>query len=55
VPNNMNNIFPFTVFHFLSHPQFKSELSEEIQLNKLNLTVIANILIYIRKTVEIVW
>jgi hypothetical protein len=37
----MNIIFAFTIFHFLSDLQFKSELSEEIQLNELNLIVIA--------------
>jgi hypothetical protein len=46
---NMNIIFAFTVFHFSSDLQFKSELSEEIQLNELNLTGIANILIIVPK------
>jgi hypothetical protein len=45
VLNNMNIIFPFIVFHFLSGLQFKSKLSKEIQLNELNLIVIANIFI----------
>jgi hypothetical protein len=45
----MNIIFAFTVFNFLSHLQFKSELSEEIQLNELNLIVIANTLIIVPK------
>jgi hypothetical protein len=49
VLNNMNIIFAFTVFHFSSDLQFKSELSEEIQLNELNLTGIANILIIVPK------
>jgi hypothetical protein len=47
--NNMNIIFPFTVFHFSSDLQFNSELSEEIQLNELNLIVIANTLIVVTK------
>jgi hypothetical protein len=45
VLNNINIIFTFTIFHFSNDLQFKSELSEEIQLNELNLIVIANILI----------
>jgi hypothetical protein len=49
VLNNMNIIFPFTNFHFSSDLQFKSELSEEIQLNKLNLKGIANTLIIVPK------
>jgi hypothetical protein len=43
VLNNMNIIFVFVVFHFSSDLQFKSELFEEIQLNKLNLMIITNI------------
>ena len=43
VLNNMNIIFAFTVFHFSSDLQFKFELSkDEIQLNELNLIVIAS-------------
>jgi hypothetical protein len=49
VVNNMNTIFAFTVFHFSCDLQFKSELPEEIQLNKLNLIVIANNLIIVPK------
>jgi hypothetical protein len=49
VLSSMNIIFAFNVFHFLSDIQFKSELSEEIQLNKLNLIVIANTLIIVPK------
>jgi hypothetical protein len=49
VLNNMNIIFSFTVFHFSSDLQFKSKSSEEIQLNKLNLIVIANTLIIVSK------
>jgi hypothetical protein len=49
VLNNMNTIFAFTVFH-LSSNLFKSELSEEIQLNELNLIVIVNIMIIVSKS-----
>jgi hypothetical protein len=49
VLNNMNIIFAFTVFHFSSDLLFKFELSEEIQLNELNLTGIANTLIIMPK------
>jgi hypothetical protein len=45
----MNIIFAFTVFHFSSDLQFKSELLEEIQLNKQNLIVIANTFIIVPK------
>jgi hypothetical protein len=47
VLNNMNIIFAFTVIIFLSDLQFKSELSEEIQLNKLNQIAITNTLIIV--------
>jgi hypothetical protein len=47
--NNMNIIFAFTVFYFLSNLQFKYKLTKEIQLNKLNLTVIVNTLIIVPK------
>jgi hypothetical protein len=36
-------------FHFSSDLQFKSELSEEIQLNELNIIVIANTFIIVSK------
>jgi hypothetical protein len=49
VLNNVNIIFAFTIFHFSSDLQFKSELSEEIQLNELNLIAIANTLIIMSK------
>jgi hypothetical protein len=49
VLNNMNIIFGFTVLHFSGDLPFKSELSEEIQLNELNLTDIANTLIIVLK------
>jgi hypothetical protein len=47
--NNMDIIFAFTVLHFSSDSHFKSELSEEIQLNKQNLIVIANTFIIMPK------
>jgi hypothetical protein len=47
--NNMDNIFSLTVFYFLSDLQFKSELSEKIQLNEQNLIVIANTSIIVPK------
>ena len=47
--NNMNIIFAFTIFHFSSGLQFKSELSEEIQLNEQNIIVIANTFIIVPK------
>jgi hypothetical protein len=49
VLNNRNIIFAFTVFHSSSDLQFKSELSEEIKLNELNLIVIAITLIIVPK------
>jgi hypothetical protein len=45
----MNIIFAFSILHFSSGLQFKSELSEEIQLNELNLKSIANNLITVSK------
>jgi hypothetical protein len=47
--NNMNIIFAITVFYFSSDLQFKSESSEEIQLNKLKQIAIANTLIIVPK------
>jgi hypothetical protein len=47
--NSMNIIFAFTVFYFSSDMQFKSELSEEIQLNELNLTGIIDTLVIVQK------
>jgi hypothetical protein len=49
VLNNINIIFALIVFYFSSDLHFKSELSKEIQLNKLNLIVIANTLIIVPK------
>jgi hypothetical protein len=45
----MDIIFAFTVLHFSSDLQFKSELSEEIELNEQNIIVIANTFIIIPK------
>jgi hypothetical protein len=45
----MNIIFTFTTFHVSSDLQFKSELSEEIQLNEQNLIVIVNTFIILLK------
>jgi hypothetical protein len=42
-------IFAYTFFRFLSDLQFKSELFEEIELNKLNLTSISNTLVIVPK------
>jgi hypothetical protein len=42
VINNIDIIFVFTGLHFSSDLEFKSELSEEIPLNKQNLIVIEN-------------
>jgi hypothetical protein len=47
--NNMNIIFVFIVFHFLSDLHLKFELFKEIQLNELNLICIANTLINVPK------
>jgi hypothetical protein len=49
VLNNMDIIFAFTVLYFSSDLQFKSELSEEIQLNEQNLIVIANTFLIVPK------
>jgi hypothetical protein len=49
VLNNMYIIFIFTVFHFLSDLQLKSESSVEIQVNKLNQIIIANTFIIVPK------
>jgi hypothetical protein len=45
----MDTNFAFTVLHFSSDLQFKSELPEEIQLNEHNLMVIANTFIIVKK------
>jgi hypothetical protein len=46
---NMNTIFACTVFQVSSDLQFKSEFSEEIQINELNLLDIANTVIIVPK------
>jgi hypothetical protein len=48
--NNMNIIFAFTIFHFSSDLQFKSELAEKIQLNEQNVILIANNFIIVPKS-----
>jgi hypothetical protein len=47
--SNMNIIFACTVFQVSSDLQFKSEFSEEIQINELNLLDIANTVIIVPK------
>jgi hypothetical protein len=47
--SNMNIIFACTVFQVSSDLQFKSEFSEEIQINELNLLDIANTVIIVHK------
>jgi hypothetical protein len=45
----MNIIFACTVFQVSSDLQFKSEFSEEIQINELNLLDIENSVIIVHK------
>jgi hypothetical protein len=47
--SNMNIIFACTVFQVSSELQFKSEFSEEIQINELNLLTIENSVIIVHK------
>jgi hypothetical protein len=47
--SNMNIIFVCTVFQVSSDLQFKSEFSEEIQINELNLLTIENSFIIVHK------
>jgi hypothetical protein len=47
--SNMNIIFACTVFQVSSDLQFKSEFSEEIQINELNLLTIENSVIIVHK------
>jgi hypothetical protein len=47
--SNMNLIFACTIFQISSDLQFKSEFSEEIQINELNLLTIENSVIIVRK------
>jgi hypothetical protein len=44
---NINIIFACTVFQVSSAMQFKSEFSEEIQINELNLLAIENTVIIV--------
>jgi hypothetical protein len=46
---NINIIFACTVFQVSSDLQFKSEFSEEIQINELNLLDIENTVIIVSK------
>jgi hypothetical protein len=46
---SMDIIFAFTVFQVSSDLQFKSEFSEEIQINKLNVLAIENTVIIVPK------
>jgi hypothetical protein len=45
----MDIVFACTVFQVLSDLQFKSEFSEEIQINKLNLLPIETSVIIVHK------
>jgi hypothetical protein len=45
----MNIIFACTVFQVSSDLQFKSEFSEEIQINELNLITIENSVIIVHE------
>jgi hypothetical protein len=47
--SNMNIIFACTFFQVSSDLQFKSEFSEEIQINELNLLTIENSVIIVHK------
>jgi hypothetical protein len=47
--SNMDIIFSCTVFQVSSDMQFKSEFSEEIQINELNLLTIENSVIIVHK------
>jgi hypothetical protein len=47
--SNMNIIFTCTVFQVSSDLQFKSEFSEEIHINKLNLLTIENTFLIVSK------
>jgi hypothetical protein len=47
--SSMDIIFACTVFQVSSDLQFKSEFSEEIQINELNLLTIENSVIIVHK------
>jgi hypothetical protein len=49
VLSSMNIIFACTVFQVSSDLQFKSEFSEEIQINELNILPIENSVIIVPK------
>jgi hypothetical protein len=49
VLNNMCIIFACTIIQVSSDLQFKSEFSEEIQINELNLLAIENTVIIVPK------
>jgi hypothetical protein len=49
VLSNIDIIFAFTVFQVSSDLQFKSEFSEEIHINELNLLPIENSVIIVHK------
>jgi hypothetical protein len=49
VLSSMDIIFSCTVFQVSSDLQFKSEFSEEIQINELNLLAIENTVIIVPK------
>jgi hypothetical protein len=49
VLNSMYIIFACTVYQVLSDLQFKSEFSEEIQINEINLLPIENSVIIVHK------
>ena len=51
----MNIIFACTVFQVSSNLQFKSEFSEEIQINKLNVLAIENTVIIVPKWYMLVY
>jgi hypothetical protein len=47
--SNIDIIFACTIFQVSSDLQFKSEFSEEIQINELNLLTIENSVIIVQK------
>jgi hypothetical protein len=49
VLSSMDIIFSCTVFQVLNDLQFKSEFSEEIQINEINLLPIENSIIIVHK------
>jgi hypothetical protein len=55
VLSSMDIIFACTVFQVSSDLQFKSEFSEEIQINKLNVLAIENTVIIVPKWYMLVY